>query len=58
MKLLIIACLVAVCAATVLIPPVPVVPESFCMKGEIEFHRAEKTDFGNCKKYVAALLYA
>ena len=47
MKLLIVACLIAVCAAQA--PPVPMIAESFCGTGEIEFHQAEQTLFGKCE---------
>ena len=45
MKLLLVACLVAVCSAA---PPVPVVAPAFCASGEIYFHDSEDTKFGKC----------
>ncbi len=45
MKLLLLACLVAVCSAA---PSVPEVAETFCADGEIEFHTSERTLIGKC----------
>lgn len=50
MKLLVLACLVAVCAAGKAPPSAPKIPETFSASGEIEFHQAEKTEFGKCKR--------
>ena len=47
MKLLIVACLIAVCTAQM--PPVPMIADSFCGSGEIEFHQPEVTLFGKCE---------
>ena len=45
MKILLVACLVAVCSAA---PPVPNIPQVFCGSGEY-FIRSEGTQFGKCK---------
>ena len=53
MKLLLLACLVAVCSAA---PPVPKVAETFCADGEIEFHGSERTLFGKCANLITSCI--
>ncbi len=54
MKLLFLACMIAVCSA---IPPVPNVAETFCGDGEIEFHETEVTAIGECKSYISNYMF-